>query len=78
MKWSEEKILKQKNYFKEQRINLTGHFAEFLVRTFCYIYKHCKESDDGLVISNISNRKEFVLTIGSGIKKYSKGEEVYV
>lgn len=67
MRWSEEKVEKQKKYFKEQRINPTGNFTEFVVRTFYYIYRNCRESTDGLVKSNITNKKELVLTVYSGI-----------
>ncbi len=67
MKWSEEKIQKQKRYFKEQRINPTGNFTEFVVRTFYYIYGNCRKSADGLVRSNITNKRELILTVYSGI-----------
>ena len=67
MKWSEEKIQKQKRYFQEQRISPTGKFTEFVVRTFYYIYKNCRESTDGLVKSNITYKKELVLTVYNGI-----------
>lgn len=67
MKWSEEKVQRQKRYFKEQRINPTGNFTEFVVRTFYYIYGNCRKSVDGLVRSNITKRKELVLTVYSGI-----------
>lgn len=38
-----------------------------MVRTFYYIYRKCRESTDGLVKSNITNKKELVLTVYSGI-----------
>lgn len=47
MKWSEEKIRSQKKYFKEQRLNPTGNFTEFVVRTFYYIYKTVKNQWTG-------------------------------
>ena len=39
--WKKEKIEKQKDYFKRQRVDKTGYFTEFVVRTFYCIYKAC-------------------------------------
>ncbi len=67
MKWTEEKIQKQKKYFSEQRINPTGNFTEFVVRTFYVIGNECSKSSDGLVKSNITNKKELGLAVYEGI-----------
>lgn len=39
--WKKEKIDNQREYFKSQRIDKTGNFTEFVVRTFYCIYKAC-------------------------------------
>lgn len=78
MKWTEEKIQKQKRYFKEQRINPTGKFTEFVVRTYYFIYKECSKSPDGLVKSSITNKKELVFAVYEDIydKPDHMGREV--
>lgn len=43
--WSREKLEKQKEYFREQRINKTGNFTEFVVRTYYSIYKACDKNN---------------------------------
>ena len=67
MKWSKEKMQRQKEYFKEQRINPTGKFTEFVVRTFYFIYKACQETQNGLVKSSITNKRQLVVTVYEGI-----------
>lgn len=39
--WKKEKIDNYRDYFRSQRINKTGNFTEFVVRTFYCIYKVC-------------------------------------
>lgn len=46
MKWSEEKIRHQKEYFAQQREKATGNFTEFVVRVYYSIYKKCAEIED--------------------------------
>lgn len=67
MKWSEEKINKQKEYFREQRINPTGNFTEFVVSPFYYIYTRCKEKDDGLVSSKITYEQKLIDCVYEGV-----------
>lgn len=67
MRWCKEKVEKQRNYFREQRITPTGHFTEFVVRTFYYIYKKCSDAPDGLVRSNVTYSRDLVWTIYTGI-----------
>ena len=67
MAWTEEKILRKKEYFMEQRKNPTGNFTEFVVRSFYYIYRRCMKSQDGLVKNKILHEKELILTVYKGI-----------
>ena len=63
MKWTEEKIQKQKRYFSEQRINPTGNFTEFVVRTYYLIYRECRKSVDGVIKSSFTHKKEVIFAV---------------
>ena len=63
MKWNEEKIQKQKCYFSEQRVNPTGNFTEFVVRTYYLIYKECGKSVDGFIKSSFTHKKEVIFAV---------------
>jgi hypothetical protein len=53
--WRQDKIIKQKEYFREQRTIKTGKFTEFTVRTFYCIYKACAESETTYCLASKSN-----------------------
>lgn len=45
-KYSKEKIENKNNHYREQRINPTGKFTEFMVRTYFIINKLCLDSEN--------------------------------
>lgn len=67
MKWSKEKVDKQKLNFVEQRQNPTGNFTEFVVRTYYFLCKVCSESDNKMVRSYITNKREIKEFLYKGI-----------
>ncbi|MBO0468008.1 hypothetical protein JZO73_10755 [Enterococcus plantarum] len=62
--WSNEKIEKQREYFKEQRTTKMGKFTEFTVRTYYCIYKSCA-----------LNNKQYCL--GSDASSYKINKIIY-
>lgn len=67
MKWSKEKVNNQKTYFSKQRKEPTGNFTEFVVRTYYFLYKMCSETENKMVRSNVTYRKELIDFVYRGI-----------
>lgn len=67
--WTEEKILKKRAYFKEQRITKTGKFTEFTIRTFYCIYKACANNRANYCLASESNAYKIKNVVYEGFYK---------
>jgi len=57
----------KKEYFRLQRLNPTGNYTEYVVRTYYLIYKACKESFDTYCLKNYLNIRKMSFDIYDGI-----------
>ncbi len=65
--WTIEKINNQKDYFKSQRIEKTGNFTEYVVRTFYCIYKACDNNKTNYCLKDDVLPKKIKYIIYEGI-----------
>lgn len=75
--WSNDKIDSKRAYFQKQRVNPTGRFTEFVVRTFYCIYNQCLLGQDIMCPTNQVSNKKISLSVYGGLGDNTPDHDYY-